>query len=167
MKTIALVTCRDRLFYMIDQQNLEQVWAAVKLLKPTATLEQVKAAIGDAKVDPADDEKIVDIVDRIIEVIELENGNIKLEWYDGTMVEFRDMTVQDSIDLDQFRLDNAGPNGSISAVSSALKMLDLLCVRWGAESKAPISEIRKLPAKDLRKVMVRVAALTEFFRLGD
>lgn len=102
-----------------------------------------------------------------IEITELANGNIKFEWYDGTEVEFRDMTVQDSINLDQFRLDNAGASGSVSAVSSSLKMLELLCVRWGDKPKAPIEEIKKLPVRELKKVMARVAALTDFFRLGD
>lgn len=102
-----------------------------------------------------------------IEITELASGNIKFEWYDGTEVEFRDMTVQDSIDLDQFRLDNAGPTGNVSYIASSIKMLELLCVRWGNQPKAPIEEIKKLPVRELKKVMVRVAALTEFFRIGD
>jgi hypothetical protein len=99
-----------------------------------------------------------------IKVLELPNGNIEYKWYDGTIVEMRDLTIADSAEIDQMRVQMGG---NVSPITTSLKMLEIMCVRWGDQPKAPIEEIKKLKSSELGKIMQYIAIALDFFRVGD
>lgn len=99
-----------------------------------------------------------------IKVLELPDGNIEYRWYDGTIVEMRDLTIADSAEIDQMRVQMGG---NVSPITTSLKMLEIMCVRWGDKSKAPIEEIKKLSSRELGKFMQYIAIALDFFRVGS
>jgi hypothetical protein len=100
-----------------------------------------------------------------VQVRELENGNIQFEWFDGSIVEMRDLTVQDMIDVDQFRINHG--DGVAGSLATSLKLLELMVVKWGDEDKAPIAKIKALPAREAKKIDQYIAVGLEFFRVFD
>ncbi len=76
----------------------------------------------------------------------------------------RDLTIADSAEIDQMRVQMGG---NVSPITTSLKMLEIMCVRWGDKSKAPIEDIKKLKSSELGKIMQYITVALDFFRVGS
>lgn len=95
---------------------------------------------------------------------ENEDGSVTFPLTDGTLITMRDLLTEDITKVEQFSMRYEGGAGSTAI---ALKLIALLCIKWGDKTSVSYDELTKKPLRKFMPDLKRFNKVFEFFRLDD
>jgi hypothetical protein len=97
-------------------------------------------------------------------VTENDDDSVTFPLTDGTIVTLRDPLTEDMLALEQFGLKQE----ALSPSMGVLKLVSLMCVKWGERDKISYEELTALPYRKAKPDLQRLGyVLSKFFRLED
>lgn len=97
-------------------------------------------------------------------VTENDDDSVTFPLTDGTIVTLRDPLTEDMLALEQFGLKQE----ALSPSMGVLKLVSLMCVKWGERDKISYEELTALPYRKAKPDLQRLGyVLSTFFRLED